>query len=69
MEQDRGDKRERVAPALGRRRRIGRIQALNRFGREIGLRQQRGGQAAIPLAKTLCASLAESLMAGQCPNW
>jgi hypothetical protein len=58
-----------VAPALGRRRRVGRVKALDRFGREIGLGQQRGGQPAIPLAKALCVSLAESFTSGQWPSW
>ena len=41
MEQGhRRDEREHVASALGRRRRIGRIKALNRLGDEIGLGQQ-----------------------------
>ena len=37
MERDRGDERERMAPALGRGRRLGPIQAFDRLGGEIGL--------------------------------
>ena len=44
MERRRGDKREHMEPAFGRGRRLGRIKALDRFSREIGLRQQRSGQ-------------------------
>ncbi len=46
MEQGGGDEREHVELALGRRRRLGRIKALDRFGNEIGLGQQSGGQRA-----------------------
>ena len=69
MERHRQNEREHVTPALGRRRRIRRVEALNRLGREIGLGQQRGGQPAIPLATAFCVSLAESLISGQWPNW
>ena len=51
MKQDRGDQRERMAPALARGRRFGRIQAFDRLGGEIGLGQKRGGQRFIPFAK------------------
>ena len=37
MEQGRRDEREHVEPALGRRRRLGRVKALDRLGDEIGL--------------------------------
>ena len=39
MQHHRSDEREHVEPALGARRRVGHVKALNRFGREIGLGQ------------------------------
>jgi hypothetical protein len=37
MEHNRRDEREHVAPALGRRRGIRQVEALDRLGGEIGL--------------------------------
>ena len=68
MEQDRGDQRERMAPALARRRRFGRIQALDRLGGEIGLGQNVAVSAAFLSRKRGCLSLANSFMGGQWPN-
>ncbi len=39
MQHGRRDQRDHVEPALGRRRRLGRIKALDRLGDEIGLGQ------------------------------
>ena len=39
MERHRQNEREHVTPALGWRRRVRRVEALDRLGREIGLGQ------------------------------
>src|SRR3984957_17078370 len=69
MQDRRRNERDHVEPALGARRRLGQVEALDRLGDKVGLGQQRSAQRRTPLANLRSVSLAESFMGGQWPNW